>query len=268
MSIIDEIKEAAKGIKNIIAVGSGKGGVGKSTVAANLAIATARQGYKTAVLDADIYGPTMPSFFGIYQKPLVLKDKMIPPEKYGIKIMSLGLMIDDFEPVIWRGPMIMGMIKQFFTDVDWGDIDYMYIDLPPGTGDAPLTIAQALPLKGAIIVATPQAAAAKTAARAAGLFKQLGTPVLGAVINMAYLKCAHCGRDNAVFSSSGEKTLTENAGLKIIARLPVYGGFMEEITPGEVRNISNDREADEEFSKIAGIVTDEIKKGGGGNERR
>jgi ATP-binding protein involved in chromosome partitioning len=260
MSVLDEIREAAKGIKNIIAIGSGKGGVGKSTVTANLALAVARKGYKTAVLDADIYGPTMPSFFGIYQKPIVLKDKMIPPEKHGVKIMSLGFLINDFEAVIWRGPLIIGMIKQFFTDVDWGEVDYMFVDLPPGTGDSPLTIAQSLPLKGGIIVTTPQTAAAKTAARAVDLFRQLKVPILGAVINMSHLTCAHCGKDNQIFPGGGERLLKEKAGIEVIGMLPFYEGFMEEITPGDIRNIENDKAAAEAFEKLAVCVIAKCKK--------
>ncbi len=254
MSVIDEIREAAKGIKNIIAIGSGKGGVGKSTVTANLAMAAAKKGYKTAVLDADVYGPTMPSFFGLYQQPAVLADKMLPPEKGGVKIMSLGFLIEDFTAVIWRGPLIMGMIKQFFTDVEWGEIDFMFIDLPPGTGDAPLTIAQSLPLKGGLIVTTPQTAAAKTAARAVDLFRKLNVPVLGAVVNMSHLVCAHCKKENRIFQDGGEALLRDTAGIEIIARLPVYEGFMEEIIPGKVRNIDNDSAAAEAFEKLASHV--------------
>ncbi|HDT15007.1 MAG TPA: sodium:proton antiporter [Firmicutes bacterium] len=254
MSVIDEIREAAKGIKNIIAVGSGKGGVGKSTVTANLAVAIAKKGHKVAVLDADIYGPTMPSFFGIYQKPIILKDKMIPLEKYGVKLMSLGFLVGDFEAIIWRGPMIMGVLKQFFEDVDWGEVDYMLIDLPPGTGDAPLTIAQSLPLKGGIIVSTPQRAAARTAARAAGLFKQLNVPIFGAVINMEHYICSSCGKENHVFAGSGERILTENAEIEVIAKLPFYEGFMEEILPGEVRNIESDKAAAVAFEQLASQV--------------
>jgi ATP-binding protein involved in chromosome partitioning len=254
MTVIDEIREAAKGIKNIIAVGSGKGGVGKSTVTANLAMAVAKKGYKTAVLDADIYGPTMPSFFGIYQKPFMLGDKMVPPEKNGVKIMSLGFLLEDYTAVIWRGPMIMGAIKQFFADVDWEEVDYMFIDLPPGTGDAPLTIAQSLPLKGGLIVTTPQPAAARTAARAADFFKQLKVPVFGAVLNMSHTVCAHCGKQNTVFSQGGEKLLKDNTGVEVISRLPFYEGFMEEITPCDIRDIGSNKAADAEFSLLADIV--------------
>lgn len=254
MSVIDEIREAAKGIKNIIAVGSGKGGVGKSTVTANLAMAIAKKGYKTAVLDADVYGPTMPSFFGIYDRPFVVNEKMMPVEKYGVKLMSLGFLVGDYEAVIWRGPMIMSLLKQFFTDVDWGEVDYMLIDLPPGTGDAPLTVSQSLPLKGGIIVTTPQKTAAKTAARAAGLFKELKVPVFGAVINMEHLICPSCGKPHSVFAGGGEAIIREKAGIEIISRLPVYDGFMEETSPGGVRNIENDRAAAAAFENLADIV--------------
>lgn len=257
MNLIQEIKEASAGIKNIIAIGSGKGGVGKSTVTTNLAIAFAEKGFKTAVLDVDIYGPTMPSFFGINHRPFIENDKMLPVEKDGIKIMSIGFLIEDFTAVIWRGPMIMGVIKQFFTDVKWGDVDYMFIDLPPGTGDAPLTIAQALPLKGGIIVTTPQKAAALTAARAYDFFKKLNIPVYGAVINMEYFKCAGCGKENHIFTSFAEKFLKEKANVDIIVKLPFYENFMEEVLPGKVNDIKYNKEAYEKFEILSDFI---IKK--------
>ncbi len=254
MNPMEEIRQASQGIKNIIAVASGKGGVGKSTVAANLAIATAKKGFKTAVLDADVYGPTIPSFFGIYDRPFIMKDKMLPVEKHGVHIMSLGFLVEDYAAVMWRGPMIIAMIKQFFTDVEWPEIDYMYIDLPPGTGDAPLTIAQALPLKGAVIVSTPQTAAAKTAARAVDLFKQLKVPVIGGIINMEHAVCPSCGKSSHVFPAGGEKMLSEKTGIEILAKLPFYDGFMDEVTPGDVRNIEADKEAAKAFDAIADRV--------------
>jgi len=254
MSALDDIRKGSEGIKNIIAVASGKGGVGKSTVTANLAIALAKKGYKTAVVDADIYGPTMPSFFGIFQRPVMEDNKLIPVEKNGVKIMSIGFMLDDYSAVIWRGPMIMGAIKQFIADTNWGDIDIMLIDLPPGTGDAPLTICQALPLKGGLIVSTPQAAAAKTAARAADLFRQMNVPVIGAVLNMSYLICESCGKKNTVFPASGAALLKNEAKLDIIAELPFYDGFMEETVPGEVRHIENDKAAAAAFDGLADKV--------------
>jgi len=254
MSVIDEIRNGAKGIKNIIAVASGKGGVGKSTVTANLAIAFAKMGFKTAVVDADIYGPTIPSFFGIYERPKVENSRIFPVVKYGVKVMSLGLMLDDYSAVIWRGPMIMGALKQFFADVEWGETDIMLIDLPPGTGDAPLTIAQALPLKGALIVSTPQNAAAKTAARAADLFSKMNAPVFGIVENMAYFKCEGCGKETRIFKDSGTKLLERETGLPIIGNLPIYDGLMEEITPGDIRNIESHKEAFAAFNSLAETI--------------
>lgn len=254
MGIIDEIKASVKNIKNIIAIGSGKGGVGKSTVTSNLAIAVSKKGYKTAILDVDIYGPTIPSFFGVYDRPFVVNDKMLPVEKNGIKIMSLGFLIEDFTAVIWRGPLIMGVIKQFFTDVTWDDIDFMFIDLPPGTGDAPLTIAQALPLKGGVIVTTPQIVAVKTAVRASDFFKKLKVPVLGAVVNMSYITCSKCGNKNSIFATDGKILLKEKTGIEIIAELPFYEGFMEELWPGEIRNIEQNKEAFEIFDLLADNV--------------
>ncbi len=254
MNTFNDIKESTKEIKNIIAIGSGKGGVGKSTVTANLAIAISKKGYKTAVLDTDIYGPTIPSFFGISEQPVVLNDKMIPVVKNSIKIMSLGFLVNDFSAVIWRGPLIISAIKQFFVDVDWGEIDYMLIDLPPGTGDAPLTIAQALPLKGGLIVTTPQIVAVKTAVRAVDLFRQLKVPVFGAVMNMSYIVCSKCGEKNNIFASGGSVLLKEKTGLEILVELPFYEGFMEEIRPGEIRNIENNKEASSMFNLLADTI--------------
>lgn len=254
MSIVNEIRESAKKIRNIIAIGSGKGGVGKSTVTANLALSVAKKGFKTALLDVDIYGPTIPSFFGIYDRPSVLNEKMLPVEKNGIKIMSMGFLIEDFTAVIWRGPLIMGVIKQFFTDVEWGEIDYMFIDLPPGTGDAPLTIAQALPLKAGLVVTTPQKVAIKTATRAVDFFLKLNVPVLGAIINMAYYICSSCGTKNSIFKGNSEDLLKQKANIEIIARLPFYDDFMEETQPGMVNNVEVNKEAEKDFNKIAEYV--------------
>jgi len=259
MNITDEIKNAAKNIKNIIAIGSGKGGVGKSTITSNLAIAISKKGYKTAVLDADVYGPTIPSFFGIYEQPFIMNNKMLPVEKDGIKIMSLGFLVEDFSAVIWRGPMIMGAIKQFFIDVEWGDIDFMLIDLPPGTGDAPLTIAQALPLKGGIIVTTPQKASAMIAARAYDFFKKLNVPVIGAIINMATYICPECGKESNLFTPAAENLLKEKTGMKIIGKLPFYYGFMEEEVPGDINNIEKNKIAAEKFNEFADLIIKECE---------
>lgn len=260
MNNIEDIKEAAKGIKNIIAIGSGKGGVGKSMVTTNLSIAIAKKGFKTAVLDLDIYGPTIPSFFGIYQRPLVENYKMLPVEKNRIKIMSIGFLIEDFTAVIWRGPMIMSMVKQFFTDVNWGEIDYMFIDLPPGTGDAPLTIAQILPLKGGIIVTTPQKTAALTAVRAYDFFNKLNIPVFGTVINMEYFICNNCKIENHIFTQLAEKLIKEKTDMEVIIKLPFYENFMEEIFPGQVNDIQFNKEAQEKFKILADYIIEKIGK--------
>ena len=251
MSVIDDIRNGTLGIKNIVAVAGGKGGVGKSTVTVNLAIAFAKRGYKTAVLDADIYGPTIPSFFCIYDRPMMMDGKLQPVEKNGVKIMSLGLVLTGYSVVDWSGSRITEVLKQFITGTNWGEIDIMLIDMPSGTGDMPQAICRSLPLKCAIIVTTTQATAAKTAARTASLFRNMSVYVLGAVTNMSYMICDSCGKKKTVFPGGAESLLKKEAGIDVIAELPFYNGFMEEINPGEVQNIEIDKIASRDFDGLA-----------------
>ncbi|MEK7828426.1 MAG: Mrp/NBP35 family ATP-binding protein, partial [Deltaproteobacteria bacterium] len=187
-------KEPIPNVKNTIAVASGKGGVGKSTVAVNLALALSKSGAKVGLLDTDIYGPSVPMMMGIHKQLQTTQDKKILPiSNYGIKLMSVGFMLDEEMPLVWRGPMVMQIVKQFLTGVAWGDLDYLVIDLPPGTGDAQLTLVQTIPLTGAVVVTTPQDVALIDARRAIKMFHEVKVPILGIIENMSYFQCPHCG---------------------------------------------------------------------------
>ncbi len=198
------------GVKHCVAIASGKGGVGKSTVTVNLAIALAQEGAKVGVLDADVYGPSVPLMMGVTDRPFTKDGKLIPVFRYGVHMMSLGFLLEEGQSVLWRGPMVASTVKQLLNDVDWGELDYLLVDLPPGTGDAPMTLAQSAPLSGVVIVATPQHVAANIAGKAAALFRRLNTPVLGVVENMADYICPSCGNVSRIFSGMpGEKLAAE-----------------------------------------------------------
>lgn len=212
-------------VKNTIAVASGKGGVGKSTVAVNLAVALAKDGAKVGLLDADIYGPSIPLMLGINEKPKIMQDanstKILPLEKYGIKIMSIGFMIDDNMPVIWRGPMASGALKQFMSDVNWGELDYLIFDMPPGTGDIQLTLVQTIPLTGSLIVTTPQEVSLIDARKGLKMFSRVNVPVFGIVENMSYFIAPDTGKKYDIFGTGGgEKLASENA-IKFLGGIPI-----------------------------------------------
>ena len=213
------------GIKNTIAVASGKGGVGKSTVAANLAVAMAKDGYQVGLIDADIYGPSIPLMLGIKDKPQIYQNqktkKMIPLENYGIKLISIGLLIDDNAPVIWRGPMASGAVKQFMTDVDWGELDYLIFDMPPGTGDIQLTLVQTIPLTGAVIVTTPQEVSLIDARKALKMFTRVNVPVLGIVENMSYFVAPDTGKKYDIFGSGGGERISKELNTPFIGGIPI-----------------------------------------------
>ncbi len=213
------------GVRRILAVASGKGGVGKSTVAVNLALALGSLGHKVGLLDADIYGPSVPLMMGTEATPRAGQDKKIyPVEKYGVSLISMGLFLDDQSPVIWRGPIVMSIVRQFLRDVIWNDLDYLLVDLPPGTGDIALTLAQEVPLHGGVVVTTPQDVALLDVQRGIGMFKQVNVPILGVIENMSFYECPVCHEKEEVFGHGGAR----KTGLKVLGEVPL----VEEIRAG------------------------------------
>jgi ATP-binding protein involved in chromosome partitioning len=206
----------------IIAVSSGKGGVGKSTVTVNLAVALAQQGRRVGILDADIYGPNLPLMLGVNAPPAVENEKIMPLEAHGIKVISLGFLIERDQPAIWRGPIVMKIITQFLRDVDWGQLDYLFVDMPPGTGDAQLSLVQAAKIEGAVIVTTPQEVAVGDALRGAKMFERVGVPVLGIVENMSWFESPETGKPMAIFGSGGGQRLADELGVPLLGQVPLY----------------------------------------------
>jgi len=209
------------GVSNLIAVGSGKGGVGKTTVAVNLAIALARLGFKTGLLDADVYGPNVPLMMGTNQTPAAIGERIQPLEAYGVKLMSMGFLNPGDKPLVWRGPMLHSVIQQFLRGVDWGELDYLVIDLPPGTGDVQLSLVQSAPLTGAVVVTTPSDVSLEDARKAIHMFQQVRVPLLGLVENMSYLQCPHCNERIDVFSTGGGKRTANTMDVFFLGALPL-----------------------------------------------
>jgi ATP-binding protein involved in chromosome partitioning len=215
-------------VKNIIAIASGKGGVGKTTIAVNLALALARSGAKVGLLDADVYGPSVPLMLGSEEEPQVLNNKIQPPNVEGIKVISMGFFYEQSQQAgIYRGPIVSGIVKQFLTDVEWGSLDYLIIDLPPGTGDAPLTMAQTIPVTGIIIVTTPQDVAMNVAVKALGMFSKLNVPIVGVIENMSYLQCPHCNEQINIFGRGGGQKISEKFGIAFLGEIPLFPQIME-----------------------------------------
>ena len=206
----------------VIAVSSGKGGVGKSTVTVNLAVALARMGKRIGLMDADIYGPNIPRMMGVNSAPPVDGEKIIPLEAHGVKLISLGFLIERDQPAIWRGPIVMKIITQFLRDVAWGQLDFLLVDMPPGTGDAQLSLVQATQVSGAIIVTTPQEVAVGDALRGAKMFERVGVPVLGIVENMSYFESPETGKPMAIFGTGGGKRLADELGVPLLGEVPLY----------------------------------------------
>ncbi len=214
-----------EGVKNVVLVGSGKGGVGKSTVAANLALALARDGAKVALLDADLYGPSIPMMFGTYERPVTTDEKHVDPiHAHGIDLMSIGFFVAPEQAMIWRGPILSGTILQFLRDVNWGEQDYLIVDLPPGTGDVQLSIAQNLRVTGAVMVTTPQELSLADVGRAKGMFDQVKVPVLGLVENMSYFVCPNCGTRHDIFATGGGKVAAERLHVPFLGSIPLDMG--------------------------------------------
>src|SRR5690349_6482665 len=207
------------GVKNLIAVGSGKGGVGKTTVSVNLAITLARQGFSVGLLDADVYGPNVPLMMGVRATPHAVGERIQPIEKYGVRLMSMGFLNPGDKPLVWRGPMLHSVIQQFLRGVDWGELDYLLIDLPPGTGDGQLTLIQTAPLTGAVVVTTPSDVSLEDARKAIHMFQQVRVPILGLVENMSFLLCPHCQERIDVFSQGGGKRTAEMMNIDFLGEL-------------------------------------------------
>ena len=211
----------------IIAVSSGKGGVGKSTVATNLAVALAATGARVGLMDADVYGPNVPRMMGVNAPPPVVNEKIVPLQAHGVKVISLGFLIERDQPAIWRGPIVMKIVTQFLRDVAWGQLDYFLVDMPPGTGDAQLSLVQATHVHGAIIVTTPQDVATGDALRGAKMFQRVNVPVLGIVENMSWFECPHCGKPTSIFGSGGGKRLADELELPLLGEIPLYPRVQE-----------------------------------------
>lgn len=219
---------SSKTIKKIIAVASGKGGVGKSTVAVNLALALAKEGAKVGILDADIYGPSQPAMLGVNDERPVFKDgKLLPIERHGLLSMSMGYLIDSLAPVVWRGPMLGKALQQLLEDTNWGALDYLVIDLPPGTGDVQITLCQKVPVSGAVVVTTPQDLALLDVRRACEMFNKLNVPILGFIENMSYHVCSACGHKELTFGEGGALTLSQEYKADLLGTIPLNAAIRE-----------------------------------------
>jgi ATP-binding protein involved in chromosome partitioning len=250
-----------EGTKHIVAVGSGKGGVGKSTVAANIALALASLGLSVGLLDADIYGPSIPMMFGVgEERPKSAGGQnFYPIEKYGVKMISIGFFLGEKAPIIWRGPMVMGAVRQFLKDTLWGSQDFLIVDLPPGTGDAQLTLAQQVSIDGVVIVTTPQDVALLDANRAVKMFRQVHCPILGVVENMSYFVCPDCGERDELFGAGGGERMAQEEGTRVLGRLPIYPDVREAGDAGKPIVIANPRHpASAAFVEIARQIVDAV----------
>jgi len=252
--------ELLPGVKNILAVASGKGGVGKTTVSVNLAIALAKTGANVGLLDADIYGPSVPLMLGLRASPEVINNKIQPPVSEGVKVISMGFFYEQSQQAgIYRGPIVSGIVKQFLTDVNWGDLDYLIIDLPPGTGDAPLTIAQTIPITGILVVTTPQDIAMNVAVKAVGMFNKLNVPIVGVVENMSYLECPHCKEHIHIFGKGGGQKVSEQFNVPFIGEIPLHPQIMEGSDIGKPVTISEPNSMQSlAFSKVAKMIAGRI----------
>jgi ATP-binding protein involved in chromosome partitioning len=261
---IVEEKEKVSNIRYVIATTSGKGGVGKSTVSVNIAVSLAKLGFKTGLLDADLYGPNIPTMMGIEGAPVAVdkehKDKILPMEKYGVKVLSIGNMVPKDAAIIWRGPLIHQAIKQFLDDVTWGNLDFLVVDLPPGTGDAQITLAQETHVSGGIIVITPQHVAMSDAAKANDFFKKLKIPVLGVIENMSYFICPNCGARSDIFSHGGGKKFAAENSLPFLGEIPIDLEVREGGDKGKPVVISNpDSPIAKSFEGAARNIIEKIK---------
>ena len=237
-----EKTNAESRVKKVIGIVSGKGGVGKSLITSLLALESAKRGKNTAILDADLTGPSIPKSFGIHEKATANETGINPAvSEKGIKIISLNMLLEDeTDPVVWRGPVIAGTVKQFWTDVNWGDVDYMYVDMPPGTGDVPLTVFQSLPVDGIIVVTSPQELVSMIVEKAVKMAKLMNIPILGIVENMSYFLCPDCGKKHFIFGKSDLENLAEKNGITAVARLPMDPAIASLVDAGKIEEFSTD----------------------------
>ncbi len=261
----DRTQPGVPGVESIIAVASGKGGVGKSTTAVNLALGLRDLGLKVGVLDADIYGPSLPKLLAIKEKPQTIGGTRLKPiERYGLTVMSIGFLIEEETPMIWRGPMVMSALTQMLREVEWGTLDVMVVDMPPGTGDAQLTMAQQVPLKGAVIVSTPQDLALIDARRGVAMFNRVNVPVLGVVENMSYFLCPSCGTRSDIFGHGGARAEAQRLGVPFLGEVPLHMTIREKSDAGlPVVATEPDGPHAAIYRDIAAKVRDGLKPGGG-----
>ncbi len=243
-------------VKNIVAVASGKGGVGKTTVSVNLAVALAKQGAGVGLLDADIYGPNVPLMMGAVTRPKAIGQKILPLENHNVKFMSLGLIAGEDAPMIWRGPIVGKMIQQFMIDVIWGALDYLVVDLPPGTGDAQLTLAQTVPLSGAVMVTTPQRVALEDVHRGIEMFRKVEVPILGIVENMSYFPCPCCGDRTPLFGEGGGQQIADAFALPLLGQIPIHPDIRKGGDTGAPIALGENRA----FAEIAKRVANALEK--------
>ena len=247
--------ELIPGVRNTIAIASGKGGVGKSTVAINIAAALRQTGARVGLLDADIYGPSVPAMAGVSEQPVVVEGRLVPLEAYGLKLMSIGFQAGSDKAMVWRGPMVSKAISQMIGDVSWGELDYLLIDLPPGTGDASLTIAQTIPLSGVAVVCTPQDVALDIAVKALQMFRSLNVKALGLVENMSWFVCDGCGKEHHIFSHGGGEAAAERLGVPFLGSIPLEAAVREEADAGAPVVLSRPETASAgAFRDIAGRI--------------
>ena len=253
---------------SIIAISSGKGGVGKSTVATNIAVALAKRGYSIGLMDADIYGPNIPRMMGVNSPPPVENQRIIPLLAHGVKVMSLGFLVERDQPAIWRGPIVMKIITQFLRDVEWGKLDFLFVDMPPGTGDAQLSLVQATMVSGAVIVTTPQDVATGDALRGAKMFDRVGVPVIGVVENMSWFQCRTCGTKEYLFGEGGGARLALELSLPLLGEVPLYPPVLTGGESGTPIVISEPQSAAASaLSEIAGIIAARGAAGATGGPR-
>lgn len=256
--------QSIPGVKHIIAVSSGKGGVGKSTVAVNLAVALAREGSRVGLMDTDVYGPNVPTMMGVTEDPKLVKDPQkgeifLPPSAHGVKVMSMGFLIQGDQPLVWRGPMLHNIVSQFCHKVSWGELDYLIVDMPPGTGDVQLSLAQLVPVRGAVLVSTPQEVSMQDVRKAFHMFDKVRIPVIGIVENMSWFKCDGCEKKHSIFGSEGGKMLARKFNTELLAQLPVVQAVREGGDEGKpVVAREPDSEVAQSFRALARSVAERV----------